>query len=410
MNLEIWRMHHSPSISIGPRVSGSPKPHPTGVTLATTREQMESLRPIWKALAPRDIDSDIDFFSTVVANAALVLNPTVMHLRSPEGRDLMAISRREILHIPFRFGYAKLGKAVVRAVVVTFDGILGAENPADEAVLMKELYGLLKRGEADFILMRNVQAEGTLFREATEAAGSAIRVLARPPSMRWVADIPSSLEDFLQRRSGKTRSTLRRKARQLEQEFANVRIRRFCRPEELGKMCADMESVAAASYQRRLGVGFDGAPMQVALIKRGLEMSRYSTWMLYLDGRPVAFWNGFAYRDTFFIGTPAFDHEYGKHSVGSYAMMHMIEDLCADPAITRLDFGHGEAEYKSAFGHADRLERDIYLAAARPFPVMLLAAVRANMLLENWIRQTAGKLEFTRRLKARWRKGAFAGS
>ncbi len=403
-------MHHSPDIAIEPQACEILDMGQTRVTLATTGEQMERLRPIWSALAPRDIDSDIDFFSTVVANAALVLNPTIMHMRSPDGRDLMAISRREILHIPFRFGYAKLGKAVVRAVVVTFDGILGAERPADEAALMRELYALLKHGEADFVMMRNVQAEGTLFREALAVAGSGLRTLARPPSMRWVADIPASFDSFLQRRSGKTRSTLRRKARQLEQEFTSVRVHRFRRPDELEIMCADMEDVAATSYQRRLGVGFNGTRMQIALIKRGLEMNRYSTWMLYLDGRPVAFWNGFAYRDTFFIGTPAFNHEYGKHSVGSYAMMHMIEDLCADPAITRLDFGHGEAEYKSAFGRPDRLERDIYLAAARPFPVLLLAALRANTFVENWARQTAGRLEFARRLKARWRKGVLAGT
>lgn len=403
-------MHQSPAIDIGVRSFEQTLPGQPAATVATTFEQMEQLRPVWEALAPRDIDSDIDFFSTVVANAQLVLNPTIVHMRNPGGRDLMAVSRRETLHIPFRFGYARLGKAVVRAVVVTFDGILGARSAADEAALMKELYGFLDRGEAEFILMRNVPVAGTLFREALAAAGSGLRAMASPPSVRWVADIPSTFEEFLQRRSSKSRSTIRRKARQLEDTFANVRVHRYCRPDELATMCAEMEQVASKSYQRRLGVGFTGTPMQIALIRHGLEMGRYRTWMLYLNGQPVAFWNGFAYRDTFFIGTPAFDPEYGKHSVGSYAMMHMMEDLCAEPAITRLDFGHGEADYKSAFGRADRLESDVYLAARRLSPVLLLTALRANTLVESWAKQAAGRLEFARRLKARWRKGALMGS
>lgn len=399
-------MHHS---NIDARACENPQQDYATVTVATSQDEMERIRPIWNGLMPRDIDSDIDFFSTVVANAKLVVNPTIMHVRTADGRDLMAISRLEILHIPFRFGYTKLGKAVVKAIVVTFDGILGATTPADEAALMKELYGFVKRGEADFVLMRNIHTDGTLFREALAVAGAGLRTLAGPASVRWVADIPCSFETFLQRRSGKSRSTIRRKAKALEHLFASVLVRRFRQPEEFEAMCADMETVAATSYQRRLGVGFNGEPMQMALIKRGLAMGRYSTWLLYLDGQPVAFWGGFAYRDTFFIGTPAFNHEFGKHSVGSYAMMHMIEDLCADPAISRLDFGHGEAEYKSAFGRADRVEKDIYLAAARPFPFLVITTLRLNTLLQSCVRRTVDRLQFAQRLKARWRKGALVG-
>lgn len=400
-------MHHT---NIDARATKTPQPDYTTVTVATRQDEMESLRPIWNGLAPRDIDSDIDFFSTVVANAELVINPTILHMRTADGRDLMAVSRLEILHIPFRFGYAKLGKAVVRALVVTFDGILGARTPTDEAALMKELYGFMTRGEADFILMRNVAVEGTLFREALASAGSGLRTLTSQASTRWVADIPSSYEAFLQRKSAKSRYTLRRQARVLEDAFATVRVHRFCRPEEFEAMCADMETVAATSYQRRLGVGFSGAAMQMALIKRGLEMGRYSTWMLYLDDQPVAFWNGYAYRDTFFVGTPAFNHEYGKYSVGKHVMLGMIEDLCNEPSITRLDFGHGDAEYKSTFGRADRVEKDIYLAAARPFPLLVITTLRLNTLLQNSARQVVERLEFAKRLKMRWRKGALAGS
>lgn len=403
-------MYHTPSFEFTAGARQDLSSGQTQIAVATTQEEMERLRQVWSDLAPRDIDSDIDFFSTVVSNAELVVHPTILHLRSSDDRDLMAVSRLEILHVPFRFGYAKLGKAVVRAVVVTFDGILGARSPEDEAVLMKHLYRFLERGDADLILMRNVDVEGSLYRSALATSGAGIRSLARKPSRRWVAEIPSSMEAFLQCRSNKTRSTLRRKERQLEQEFPAVRVHRFRRPEELEDLCADMETVAATSYQRRLGVGFNGNPMQVALIRRGLEMGWYNTWMLYLDDRPVAFWGGFAYRDTFFIGTPAFDPDYAKHSVGSYAMMHMMSDLCADPSITRLDFGHGEAEYKSAFGHADRLESDIYIAAPRLAPTLLLGGLRANSLLEDWARKAAERFEFAQRLKKRWRKGAAAGA
>ena len=379
-------------------------------TVATTLEQVEALRPAWNTLPVVDIDSDIDYFMTVVKHAKQVVRPHVVHIRRDDGSSLIAVARLENLPVAFRFGYRTLGRVTLRAIVVTFDGILGARTREDEALVMRHLTDAFKSGKADLLLMRNVDIESTLYQEATAATGTARRAHGQPAAPRWVACMAGSLEQFLESRSVKTRETLRRHDRRLTDKFGDrLRLHRWRSLEDLPRICSDMETVAAKSYQRGLGVGYLGDPMQRGLIELGLERGWHRTWMLSIDEQPVAFWTGLAYAGTFFAGTPGFDPEYGKYSVGRLTMLRMIEDLCADPDIKCLDFGHGDAEYKSAYAQRIRMESDVMLAASRPWPMLVVLAVSALAMINKQARRFAENTELGRRLKAGWRHGKAQG-
>jgi len=375
------------------------------VTVATTLDDVEALRDVWSSLHVDDIDSDIDYYMAVVRHADQVIRPHVVHIRREIGPDLLAVARLENLPVPFRFGYRLLGSATLRAIVVTFGGILGARNRYEEEIVLRHLMKDLDKGVADLILMRNVNVDSTLHMSALAAAGWMQRSHAQPVSRRWMAVIPDSMERFLETRSAKTRGNLRRHDRQLVAEFGDrMKLRRLERPEDQEDLFRDMEIVASKTYQRGLGVGFSGTPMQRALIELGLARGWYRTWMLYLDDRPVAFWNGFGYGGTFQIGTPGFDPDLSKASVGRFTMLRMLEDLCADPAISELDFGHGEAEYKSSFGRAVRSESEVMLTASRPWPILIMLAVSALSFANNTVRRIVENSEWGRRLKAGWRR------
>lgn len=375
------------------------------VTVARTLDQVEALRAVWNSLPVTDIDSDIDYFMTVVRHATQVVSPYVVHIRRDDGADLMAVARLENLPVAFRFGYHVFGSATLRAIVVTFGGVLGAKSRNDEALVLKCLMSALDSGEASLLLMRNVDARSTLHAATAAAAGWARRTHAQPSSPRWISSIPDSLERFLETRSAKTRQTLRRHDRQLVAKYGDrLRLHVWDRPEHIGDICRTIESVAAKTYQRGLGVGFTGDPMQVALIELGLKQGWHRTWMLFLDERPIAFWTGFAYAGTFAIGTPGFDPEYTGDSVGRFTMMRMVEDLCADPEISQLDFGHGDAEYKSAFGRQAMIETDELLAARRPWPMLVVFAVSALSFANGQARRFVENSQWGRRLKTAWRQ------
>lgn len=374
------------------------------VQVATSLAEVATFRSLWGSFPIRDIDCDIDFFMTVIESAEEVIRPHVLHISRPASHDLLVVARLEKLTLPLRIGYTALGKVTLRALVISFDGILGSQGRVDEDLVFDCLHRYLVK-QADIILMRNVDVAGDRYSAAMASMTRLLRGTGQPPSRRWIADIPGSFDEFLANRSSKTRNTLRRHDRALRTNFENrLRLRRFERPEEIDELCRDMEIVASRSYQNGLGVAFSGSQIEMALISLGLRKGWHRTWILYLDGRPVSFWTGMAYGNTFFIGTPGFDPEFAKDSVGRFTMLRMIEDLCADPKISRLDFGQGEAEYKSAFGRCARLEREILLIAPRPVPLLLMSTHTVFALINNQVRKLAARSQWARHIKRLWRR------
>ncbi|HEU4986900.1 MAG TPA: GNAT family N-acetyltransferase [Rhizobiaceae bacterium] len=398
-------MSYITGLKMQPLVTRDAAAAAASVTVATTFEAVEKLRPAWQSLSIAEIDSDIDYFLTVVRHAGEILAPHVVHIRRPGRPDLMAVARLENLPVPFRFGYSTFGRATFRAIVLAFGGILGAQNREDEDLVIHHLLASLEKGDADLLLMRNVLVDSSLYAAFMRAVSPLRRANGQPMARRWIGDIPDSFDKFLEIRSSKTRGNLRRHERQLMKEYGDrLRLRRFTRPAELPELLRDMETVASRTYQRGMGVGFMGSALDKGLMRLGLEKGWYKAWMLYLDERPLAFWMGMAYGGTFFIGTPGFDPEYTKDSVGRFTMLKMIEDLCADPAISRLDYGHGDAEYKAAFGHCAGFDSDVLLGSRRPRAILVLMAYSALSLLNNRAKHMIEDTSWGRRLKVALRR------
>jgi CelD/BcsL family acetyltransferase involved in cellulose biosynthesis len=374
------------------------------VVVARTVAEVEGLRSAWEAAGVADIDSDLDYFLTVVRNAANVVRPHVVLLRRDGLPDLMAIARVEQLQVPIALGYRTLARPTLRAVVLAFGGIVGARGPADERLLVAELQRPLVDGEADMLLLRKIDVNGTLRQVALAGASLLRRSHAQQETRRWVAELPESLDAFLRGRSAKTRQTYKRQDRRLEREYGDgLRLRRFEVPGEMEELCRDLEEVASKTYQRGLGAAYSGTPLELALIQAGLSSGSFRAWMLYLNDCPVAFWSGTTFAGTFATGTPGFDPEYARDSVGRYTMFRMLEDLCADDRVTRLDFGHGEAEYKAAFGSAERVESDVFLVRRGLRPLAVNLAATALGLVNSWGRNLAHETAWGRRLKRSWR-------
>jgi CelD/BcsL family acetyltransferase involved in cellulose biosynthesis len=262
----------------------------------------------------------------------------------------------------------------------------------------------LERGEADLLLLRNLDVAGTLRMAASASCGWLRRSHAEEISGRWMVKLPGALDELLASRSAKTRSTLRRHERKLQSEFGErLRLRRFENVQDMQELQAGLEHVSARAYQRGLGAGYSNSPLDNALLELTLRQGRHRTWMLYLDNRPVAFWMGTICGGTFAIGTPGFDPDFARESFGRFTMLRMLQDLCVDPSIDLLDFGHGEAEYKSAFGECMRTETGIILTSRRALPIAATQLSSALSLINNQGRRLVRDAEWGKKLKKKWR-------
>lgn len=374
------------------------------IVVADSLAAVEALRPIWATLPVRDIDADIDYFLTVVATHPHVRAPHVIHIRTAD-HDMIVVARIEEQSQPFKLGYSTLFHIRQRALVLSFDGILGARDRADEERAILALRAALTRGEADRLILPNLDITGPRFKAALTSTNWFFRGHGQRPSHRWVIDLPESLDAFLTRRSASTRKKIRREERALDKLFhGTLEMRCFSTLVELDGASRDMKAVADLSYQHGLGVGFSGAGLDLALLRLGFEKGWERVWMLYCAGRPVAFWSGTSYAGSFAVGTPGFDPAYSRHTVGRYAMFRMIADLCRDPDVSRMDFGQGEAEYKSRYGRPLRLERHLYIAAPRLFPLLVLWLQSGFNLANTLAARLVTSFGWLSRLKTHWRK------
>lgn len=127
--------------------------------------------------------------------------------------------------------------------------------------------------------------------------------------------------------------------------------------------------------------------------------------MLYLKGKPVAFWTGWTYRRIFCSSATGYDPAYAEHGIGTYLLIRMVEDFCRDDSVDVVDFGPGDASYKEQFGNDAWLERDVYI-----FPRTARGVVRsvartgigtAERGAKKLLEQTGFATRVRRKLRAR---------
>jgi len=370
------------------------------ITEARTVPEVVALRDVWMAANPAVLDAHPDYFLSYVEHAGNVVRPHVVHIELDD-RSLVVVSRLEELALPLRLGYRTIGRLRVRALVVAFDGVVGATSADDVASAAHVLQKALDSGEADLLL----------FPKAGVAASRAVsgivpwwrRVPGRPTVVRRTGPT-TGLGDVVSG-SPKHRARMRREARRLEEAFEDVEVRRegdYAGPDAL---LDDLAAVEAHSYQSALGVTV-ADELHRALARTCWEHRWLRAWVLRLDGRPVAFWQGTAYDGQFAVGTPGFDPALADLSVGRYTMLAMLRDLHVDPDIRAVDFGHGEAEYKAAVAPHRRLEQDVMILAQRPWPICVGLLVLGTTAVNSTGKRLALRLGRLTTLRARGRAGA----
>ncbi|MFF1879653.1 GNAT family N-acetyltransferase [Leifsonia sp. NPDC058230] len=349
-----------------------------------------------------NLDANIDYFLTVATHLPGTLSPHVV-LVERAGRDpMIVVARLEERRFPVKVGYRELVRPRLRSIVVAFDGILGAETPADLETCVEALGESLRGRGIDAVVLQKVAVDSPVF-EAAARLGRRSRLRGLPSATRWLLDLPDSMEALLERRSAKARKETRYEERKLLRTYEDdVLVERL----DLGprdRLRADMEAVAQTTYQRALGVGGGESGLDDALTELGLDNGWLRVWMLYLRGVPVAFWKGTAQGHVFATDTPGYDPAYAKDRVGTYVMHAMLADLCADPAITVVDFGHGDAEYKRRYSTRSVEQQDVVLLARRPRPAMVGGFVSSTAAVNRLAYRLLGSTGFAARLRRRWR-------
>ena len=99
--------------------------------------------------------------------------------------------------------------------------------------------------------------------------------------------------------------------RRLEKRFGDrLSLRIFRGASEGDRVFTDLGIVARKTYQHALGVAFAQRQLERRIVTLLMERGWFRAYVLYLDGEPISFWHGHAYRGAFVTGVPGYDPAY----------------------------------------------------------------------------------------------------
>jgi CelD/BcsL family acetyltransferase involved in cellulose biosynthesis len=188
--------------------------------------------------------------------------------------------------------------------------------------------------------------------------------------------VAGTFEDYWRSRfSAKTRNTILRKLRLLENEApGRVDFRIYTEACQVDAFLRSAEEVARRSYQWRRGYH---VVKETGRERRRLEhLARRGQWrgyLLFVRDEPCAYCLGTVYGRKFDYDVPGYDERMARLSPGTVLLYRILEDLFASGMADELDFGAGPAEYKRLFATSNPSVVYLSLYPPRAYPCLLKA-------------------------------------
>ena len=380
------------------------------VRTARSAEEVEALRAVWDGFERDVVNADIDYHLLLVDKSPGAQGHHVLLLERDGAPSTLVVGRIEETRLPVRLGYKTVSRPRVRVLTVSYGGVLGRDDDVAAGAVVEEILASLGRGEADVARLRNLKVGSPLHRAARSTPGRLSRDALARPTRHWRARLDGSYDDYVGRRSSKTRANLRRYARKFEAAFPDaIELRSFRDPADLDRLLEDTRAVYEGTYHRALGVGFSDSGVERELTTLALARGWFRGFVLYVDGKPCAFWHGIRYGRVFSTGPTGYDPAFGTHRVGTYVLARMVEELSREQELDWIDFGFGDAEYKQHFGDDSWLEEDVFVWARRPRPMRLNATRTALLAADRAARSLLGRRQLLARARRLWRTRATGG-
>ena len=380
------------------------------VRTARAAEEVEALRAVWDGFERDVVNADIDYHLLLVDKSPEAQGHHVLLLEREGAPSTLVVGRVEEIRLPVRLGYKTVSRPRVRVLTVSYGGVLGRDDEEAAGAVVEEVVAALGRGEADVARLRNLRVGSPLHRAARSTPGRLSRDALARPTRHWRARLGGSYDEYLARRSSKTRANLRRYGRKFEAAFPDaIELRSFRDPADLDRLLADTRAVYEGTYHRALGVGFSDSGVERELTALALARGWFRGFVLYVDEKPCAFWHGIRYGRVFSTGPTGYDPAFGTHRVGTYVLGRRVEELSREEDLDWIDFGFGDAEYKQHFGDDSWLEEDVLVWARRPRPIRLNATRTVLLAADRAARSLLGRRGLLARVRRLWRDRAREG-
>jgi hypothetical protein len=324
---------------------------------------IEKIRDVWERFNIHP-NSDIDFYLQLQSIREDIVRPHIFLLKENGIPVAMAVGRIESSFIPFKIGYLKIYKQRVRILNIVAGGIMGEFDEKRSTLFINELIQTLNNKVADVAIVKHIPVDSLIMFKGKRIPSLLRRGYFSEVRTHRTAELPGTLNSFLERFGTKQRSTLRRNEKRLRKNYPDsVILRIFKEESEVSQLCEHAESIAKLTYQRGIDSGFKFDDEHFERLNLAAKKGWLRAYILYVDEKPCAFWIGTLYKDVFHSDFIGYDATFQKYSPGMIIFLKMVEDL-SEAGVTNIDFGLGDAGYKKRFADKYWEESNAYIFAS----------------------------------------------
>ena len=161
----------------------------------------------------------------------------------------------------------------------------------------------------------------------------------------------ATYDDYIARFSGKTRSTLRRKARKLSAELGEYTISQHQCASEIETFLEAALPLSAKTYQARLlAAGLPDTDAARQSMLEAAERDQMRCYLISTKGQAIAYLALPIVGRTLVYAHLGYDPDHARLSPGTVLQMHALEKLFAEQRFDYFDFTEGEGAHKAMFG------------------------------------------------------------
>lgn len=197
-----------------------------------------------------------------------------------------------------------------------------------------------------------------------------------PPS--FYLRLTRSYDEFLQQRSGKFRSFLKRLDKKIRSRYSDIRVAYYQENRHVLEGYEHLLSIERRSWKHQKGTSIPSRENQMSFFRELCESSSARGWLhlsvLFLDGCPVAHNLGLLREGRYSYLKTSFDEGFREVSPSAYLRAQLIERLIHD-GVAELDFPAEPYEWERQWTNATREHRTIRLYSQR-FRAKVYSVVR----------------------------------
>ncbi len=189
--------------------------------------------------------------------------------------------------------------------------------------------------------------------------------------------LPETYDEYLSSFKTRRRKTWRRIERDFDAQCPRgYDLVKLTTPDQAEEFLKDVDTVYAKTWQARAVKRQHATIANKGYYRTSAERNLFRSYVLRVDGAPIAFSCGFQHRGVYYFGETGYDSDWRKHSPGTVLLLRMLEDLCAHDRPRECNFGFGAGLQKETFGN--RVEAVSNLSLVRDTSIRGAVVIRSD--------------------------------